>query len=65
MSVQVIDTRNAMFHSSTFKEKHSAMKRKIKQMIDLLEAKELARDSAAQEAVIRLKEVSHQPFKCL
>jgi len=65
MSVQVIDTRNAMFHSSTFKEKRDAMKKKIEQMIDLLQTKELAADCAAQDAVERLKEVSHQPFKCL
>ena len=60
MFVQVTDTRNRIFHSSSFKEEHNAMKNKIQQMIELLEAKDLADDSAAQNAARCLKEVSNQ-----
>ena len=60
MSFQVMITRNTMFHSSTFKVAHQKMKEKIQQMIELLEAKDLAKDTAAQNAAKRLKEVSNQ-----
>ena len=64
MFVQVIITRNQLFHSSSFKEAHNAMKNKIQQMIELLEAKDLAKDAAAQDAAKRLKEVSNQTNVC-
>ena len=63
--VQVIDTRNRMFHSSSFKEEHNAMKNKIQQMIELLEAKDLADDTDAQDAAKCLKEVRTFKHKCL
>ena len=62
--VQVKCTRNAMFHSSSFQVEHNAMKNKIQQMIELLEAKELAHESAAQDAAKCLKEVSNQTNVC-
>ena len=64
MFVQVNVIRNVIIHSSSFKEEHDATKKKIKQMIELLEAKDLAGDTDAQDAVKCLKEVSNQTNVC-
>ena len=62
--VQVQNTRNTVFHSSSFKVEHNATKNMIQQMIELLKAKDLADDTAAQKAVKCLKEVSNQTNVC-
>ena len=62
--VQVNVTRNTTFHSSSFKEDQIAMKKKIQQMIELLEVKDLAKDTDAQAAAKSLKEVSSETNVC-
>ena len=64
MFVQVNNIRNLLFHSSSFQVEHNATKNMIQQMIELLEAKDLADDTAAKHAVKCLEEVSNQRNVC-
>ena len=60
MFVQVNVTRNKLFHSSSFKIEDNATKTMIQEMIELLEAKDLADETTAKTAVKCLKMVSNQ-----
>ena len=62
--VQVNFTRNTTFHSSSFHVEDNTTKTMIQQMIELLEAKDLADDTAAQDAAKCLEKVSNQTNVC-